>query len=243
MKGNRESASNERMLRVDLHSHTDRSPDAAIPPREIAERAAALGIDRIAVTDHGTVEGALEAREVAPERVIVGEEIRCACRTELIGLFLTEGIPQGLPFEEVVERIRDQGGVVYAPHPYAYAWRPLWRAGRALAAADVVEVFNARAFFPPWNRAAARAAESRGLAVAAGSDAHFPYELGRAYTHMPAFTGAESFLEAVQQASAIEVEMTWVGAHMRSAGLKLARQVTELRPVGPLLPRPRTAER
>src|SRR5690606_18231825 len=110
-------------LRIDLHAHTRFSPDATMSPRELVDRALDAGLDRIAVTDHGEIEGALEARAYAPAHVIVGEEIRCEGRTELIGLFLTERIPQGLPIEETVERIRAQGGLVYAPHPYAYARR------------------------------------------------------------------------------------------------------------------------
>src|SRR5690606_14345848 len=75
-------------LRVDLHAHTRFSPDAAMSPRELVDRALDAGVDRIAVTDHGEIEGALEARAYAPAHVIVGEEIRCEGKTELIGLFL-----------------------------------------------------------------------------------------------------------------------------------------------------------
>ena len=137
------------LLRIDLHAHTRFSLDAAMSPRELVDRALEAGIDRIAVTDHNEIEGALEARAYAPAHVIVGEEIRCEGNTELIGLFLTERIPPGLSVEETAERIRAQGGLVYAPHPYAYALRPRWHAARSLAVADIVEVFNSRGFFPP----------------------------------------------------------------------------------------------
>lgn len=217
-------------LRVDLHTHTIHSPDATIRPAELVRRSAEAGLHRIAVTDHGTIEGALEARELAPGRVIVGEEIRCRCGTELIGLFLSERIPMRLPVEEVVERIRDQRGIVYAPHPYAYAWRPWRRAARALGVADLVEGFNSRAFFPPWNRAARRSARRLGLPVGAGSDAHFLAEVGRAYTEMPAFTGPAEFLAAVRRGRPVGLSMTSPAAHLRSAGLKLVRRTAELAP-------------
>ena len=68
-------------LRVDLHSHTHHSLDAVPSPRELVERAGEAGLDRIAVTDHGEIDGALEARMLDPARVIIGEEIRCRCRT------------------------------------------------------------------------------------------------------------------------------------------------------------------
>lgn len=187
--------------RVDLHSHTAASRDGLTSPRALVRRAVRAGLDRIAVTDHGEIRGALAAREAeGGERVIVGEEIGCACGTELIGLFLGERIRPGLPIEEVAARIRGQGGVVYAPHPFAYRTRPDWHAARALAHADVAEAFNARAFLPAWNRRAAAEAAARGMPAAAGSDAHLPWEIGRAWTEMPPFADAAGLLIALRLA-------------------------------------------
>jgi predicted metal-dependent phosphoesterase TrpH len=211
------------MVRVDLHSHTKYSRDGHSSPESLVRAARAAGLDRIAVTDHGTIEGALRARDLDPDLVIVGEEIRCRCRTELIGLFLHEAVPQRLPLEETVSRIREQGGVIYAPHPYAYARRALTRARRALDAADVVEAVNARAFLPPWNRAATRAAEARGIPIAAGSDAHFAFEIGRAFAEMPAFDDAEGLLEALPGSRPIQRARSGPGLHVASFGLKCVR--------------------
>ncbi len=216
------------IFRVDLHTHTHHSLDATTPPAELVERAVAAGLDRLAVTDHGTIEGALEARELSPGRVIVGQEVRCRCGTELIGLFLTERIPERRPLEEVVERIRDQDGLVYAPHPYAYAWRPRRRARRALAVADLVEAFNGRAFLSHWNRRARAAAGRRGLPAAAGSDAHFPLEVGRAWTELPAFRDVEGFRRALPHARAVGRSTAGPTAHVASVGLKAVRWVGEL---------------
>jgi len=215
------------MYQVDLHSHTRYSADARTEPRELVERAREVGLDRIAVTDHGTIEGALVARDAAPELVIVGEEIRCHCRTELIGLFLRERVPQRLSLEETVERIRDQGGLVYAPHPYAYARQALRRAQRALTVADVVEAVNARAFLPLWNRAATRAAERRGIPAGAGSDAHFPFEIGRAYARMPAFHTAEEFREALRRVRPVRRGTSSPFLHLASLGLRCGRMARE----------------
>ena len=210
-------------IRVDLHTHTRHSPDASLSPAELVQRARDAGLDRIAVTDHGEIEGALEARELAPDLVIVGEEIRCAGWTELIGLFLSERIPMGLPLEEVVERIRDQDAVVYAPHPYAYPFRPGWHLRRAISVADVVEVFNARAFLSVWTRTADSAARARALPRAAGSDAHFPSEVGRAHTEMASFSSAFGFLAAVGGARPIGLGRTHPAVHLASMSLKAAR--------------------
>src|SRR5262245_23225637 len=136
-------------IRVDLHSHTWHSGDSLTSPAALVRRARAVGLDRIAVTDHGAIEGAFEARALDPELVIVGEEIKCACGTDVIGLFLSELIPVGQTLEATARQIHDQGGVVYAPHPYAYITRPRRRAADVLAVADVVEVFNSRASYKP----------------------------------------------------------------------------------------------
>jgi len=213
------------MLQVDLHSHTNRSQDGVTTPEELVERARAVGLDRIAVTDHGTIDGALRARETGGRLVIVGEEIRCRCRTELIGLFLTERIPMNLPMEAVIERIADQGGVIYAPHPFAYATRPCRRARLALSVADAVEVLNARAFLPWWNRAAARAAAEIGLPALAGSDAHFPFEIGRAFVRMPAFDDAAQFRRALPEAHPFLRDLSSPLLHVASMGVKCARVV------------------
>ncbi len=188
------------VLKVDLHAHTRHSLDSNTPVDGLIERAREVGLDRLAVTDHGEIDGALEARELDPELIIVGEEIRCRCGTELIGLFLRDRIPEGLGLEETAERIGDQGGVVYVPHPYAYLRGSSRRARRALAVADVVEVFNSRAFWPSWNRLALEEARSKGLPLGAGSDAHFPGEIGRAFTQIPEFRSAAQFREALPRA-------------------------------------------
>jgi predicted metal-dependent phosphoesterase TrpH len=167
-------------------------------PARLVRRARAAGLDRVAVTDHGAIAGALEAYSLDPELIIIGEEMRCANGAHMIGLFLEQRIPNGLSVKETAQRIRDQGGVVYAPHPYAYLVHPARRAESVLDVADVVEVFNARAFAPRWNPLAETAAAARALPRFAGTDGHFPWELGRAYTRLPAFADGQSFLSAAR---------------------------------------------
>jgi predicted metal-dependent phosphoesterase TrpH len=74
-----------------------------------------------------------------------------------------------------------------------------------LRVADVVEVFNSRAFAPAWNRRAAALAAEHGVPVSAGSDAHLPWEIGRAYLELPAFSDAGSFLQAVRDGTPVGV--------------------------------------
>lgn len=186
--------------RIDLHAHTRRSPDAWTAPAAFVRRAVAAGLDRIAVTDHGRIDGALEAAAIDPVRVIVGIEVRCREGVDLIGLFVSRPVADGLPVAAAAAEVRAQGGVVYAPHPYAYLSRAPERAAAILAVADVVEVFNARAFLPSWNRQAAAAAQAAGLPAFASSDAHFPWEIGRAWTSIAPFDGPAGFRAAAQTA-------------------------------------------
>lgn len=170
---------------------------------ELAERVAAERLDVVCVTDHHTLTGAYEAleREIGA-RVIVGEEIRTG-GGEIIGLFLTERVPYVLPLAEAVRRIRDQGGLVYAPHPLDPGRSSLGRERLeelcASGAADVVEVFNAKVRDQTWNTGAAEVAARYGVPGAAGSDAHDPYGVGAAYVEMPDFDGPRSFLTALAE--------------------------------------------
>jgi predicted metal-dependent phosphoesterase TrpH len=188
--------SERRMVRADFHSHTCYSHDGYQTPQELVTRAREVQLDRIAVTDHHTLEGALRARDLDPERIIVGEEITSRCGIDVIGLYLTKRIAPRLLLEQVVDEIRGQGGVVYLPHPFAYLVSARQRAQRAFPLADIVEVWNSRAFYPPWNRRAIELVRERGVPGAAGSDGHFGFELGRALTVLPRFADAASLKRA-----------------------------------------------
>ncbi|MGH7504452.1 MAG: PHP-associated domain-containing protein [Longimicrobiales bacterium] len=220
------------MIRIDLHAHTRYSPDSTMTPAELVERARGVGLDRIAVTDHNGMDGAFEAWSLDPQLVIRGEEVDCADGTDIIGLFMTEPIPRGLPVEEVAARIRDQGGVVYAPHPFAYVRRQMKRALQALQVADVVEVFNARAFVGAWNRRAARAAHALGLPAAASTDAHFAHEIGNAYTELPAFSSGPQLRESLRSARAVGVRTVHPFIHARSLTTEALRRAWWSSPLG-----------
>lgn len=188
---------------MDCHVHTVASGDATTTLDELAERVAACRIDVVCLTDHHHLAGTAErlSRAVGA-RVVPGEEIRTGSG-ELIGLFLTERVPYVLPAPEVVRRIRAQGGIVCAPHPYD----PLRSgAGAGLGAMceagliDAVEVFNAKTADPRHNLAALRTALARDLPGTVGSDAHDPEGVGAAYLEMPDFDGPAAFLAALREA-------------------------------------------
>ena len=143
------------LVRVDCHLHTVASGDAVTTLDELAERAARDGLDVVCVTDHNEISAAVGSRRDLGVRVIVGEEIRTP-DGDIIGLFLTERVPYVLPVAEVVARIRSQGGLVYAPHPFDEGRSSLGRVLPGLCAAgavDIVEVFNAKIDNPGTERA------------------------------------------------------------------------------------------
>jgi predicted metal-dependent phosphoesterase TrpH len=178
------------MQRLDLHNHTHRSYDARLTPSDYRRAHEAGLIDVVAITDHNTIAGALELRERASFPVIVGQEIDTA-DGELIGLFLTEPVPAGLPGLETAERIRGQGGLVYLQHPFYRLVRGRMRdavreelRGRGLI--DVVEAVNGGPLTGAANARALAWARACGLPHAAASDAHEPFAIGTCLQLVPA---------------------------------------------------------
>jgi predicted metal-dependent phosphoesterase TrpH len=188
-------------VRVDMHMHTMWSGDATTTPDELRAAVAESGLDVVCITDHGTVNGAVELASSLGCRVIVGEEVRTA-RGEIIGLFLSSRLPFGMKGPEAVRAIRDQGGLVYVPHPFDPMRHALAEDELAALAADgsldAIEVFNAKVSLPHLNRRALEFARAHGLAEGAGSDAHEPSALGAAYVEMPDFDGPASFLQSLR---------------------------------------------
>ena len=188
-------------MRIDFHCHTHYSRDALINFEPLLHRMDRRGIDKVVITDHNAVDGALEFRRRAPERFLVGEEIKTT-HGELLAFFVTELVPPGLSLQETIVRVHDQGGFVGASHPLD-RWRREAMGREALESIheqlDFVEVFNARAISPGDNRLARELAARWGLPGTAGSDAHSALEVGRAYVEMGCFEGREAFLDCLAQ--------------------------------------------
>jgi predicted metal-dependent phosphoesterase TrpH len=157
------------------------------------------GINCIAITDHGAIEGALKIKEIAPFPVIVGEEV-LTTRGEIMGMFLKELVPSGLSMEESIARIKEQGGLLCAQHPFDKFRKDALNAetmDKIAERIDLVEVFNARNPLLRSSRLAKNFALKHSLPGSAGSDAHAASEIGNAYVEMPEFKGQEDFLEAL----------------------------------------------
>ena len=173
--------------------------DCNTPLEKIISRCLELGINCIAIADHGTAEGALKMQKMAPFPVIVAEEILTP-HGEIMGMFLKETIPSGLSVEETIARIRAQGGLVNIPHPFETIRGSSLNSKLIEEIAeqiDLMEVLNSRSPFLANSAKAQAFAQKHGIAQSAGSDAHTLYEIGNAYVEMPEFNGKDEFLEAL----------------------------------------------
>jgi glycosyltransferase involved in cell wall biosynthesis len=193
-------------IHVDLHMHTDHSPDCATPVDTLLETAKKVGLGAIAITDHNEVSGALEARERANGiKVIVAEEVKTADQGEVIGLFIEEKIPRGMTLQETIAEIRRQGGLVYVPHPFdrMHAVPDYEHLLDVVEDIDAMEVFNPRVAFSAFNEEAARFAAKYRIVAGAGSDSHVAQGLGSVKIRMRDFDGPEEFLESLRDADIV----------------------------------------
>ncbi len=214
------------LWRVEFHCHTCYSPDCLVKPKSLVRHARDLGLDKIVVTDHNTVRGALIAREIDPDLVIVGEEILTTAG-EFIAFFVEEEVPKGLPPEEALARLREQGAVVAISHPLdTMRGSAMGRENtmRFIDQIDALEVFNARNHRAWMNEEAELLAREHNLGRFGGSDAHSLWELGRVITLLPPFHDAESLRMALREATYVGVTSpVWV--HGTSTLSKIVKRV------------------
>jgi Predicted metal-dependent phosphoesterases (PHP family) len=187
-------------VRVALHLHSDYSHDGQSSLEELIQRCAECGLDRIALTDHNTVEGAQALAEKAPALAIIGEEAKTR-EGEVIGLFITSRLPPFLPAQDVMDMIHGMGGLTYMPHPVD-RHRSHFNPERIVELADridIIETYNAWCE-PAANQAAARLAVDLGKVAATGSDAHAAHELGLSWMEIEDYKSPQDFLEKLRYA-------------------------------------------
>jgi predicted metal-dependent phosphoesterase TrpH len=204
--------------RADLHVHTCWSDGADWP--ETVVQAAAGRVDVLAITDHDEIRGALRGQEFAQEHpelgvdVIVGEEIS-TLNGHLLGLYLRERVPPGLPAAATIDLIHAQGGLAIAAHPF-HPYRGRARGHRSVGALipdlalDGIEVVNNAGlcswFYDAW--AALRNVEWL-LPVTAGSDAHDVWYLGSAVTRFPGRDAAALWRALAAGRTRAHVNWSW----------------------------------
>jgi len=189
------------LLKADLHIHSNYSFDCGNTLEGIVKSCLNTGINCIAISDHGTAQGALKMKNLAPFEVIIAEEILTPYG-EVMGMFLKETIPTNISIEEAISRIREQDGIVCIPHPFdKYNRCGLGKKvlEKFIQDIDVIEVFNARSPLP-WNSSQSLSfARHHNKAKSAGSDSHTLGEIGTTYIEMPEFKNRKDFLDALNK--------------------------------------------
>ena len=192
-------------MKADLHIHTHYSKGTKIKaeglssPGEIVRTAKKLGLGAVAITDHDEFRGAVEAGKIGKKlgiTVIKGEEVTAEGDKHVLGLGLSKRIEPGYTVEEAIEKIRGQGGIAIAPHPFDLAKKGI---REKAVKCDAVEVFNAINLDRFSNARARRFAEKKGIPMVAGSDAHCKEMLGYGITTIEADNNVDSILEAIRK--------------------------------------------
>ena len=190
----------EKWLKVEFHCHTAASMDSNNYLTRLLDAARQRGLDRLAITDHNTIRAALKAKKMAPELIIVGEEVRTR-QGELIAYYLSEEIPAGLEAWQTIEKLKEQKAFVSVPHPFdrqRSGW-DLHELESILSDLDGIEIFNSRCFDLSANQKAKEFAQKKDLAALVGSDAHSCFELGMATMQLPWFDNVEQLRQVVRQ--------------------------------------------
>lgn len=163
---------------IDFHIHTYHSYDSLMCPKKIITIAKSRGLNGVVISDHDTINGGLECAKINSDndfKIIVSSEIKTSVG-DITGLNLKEEITDR-NFSDVVQKIRNQGGLVLLVHPYH---------GHKLSeinfsSIDLIEGYNSRVS-AMLNQKAVELANSHNIPVIAGSDAHLYGEIGNART-------------------------------------------------------------
>lgn len=188
------------MFKVDLHTHSIHSPDGGIGSEQYKHALSTGLVDYVAVTDHNSISFAKELQASFGDRVVIGEEIMTSVG-EIIGLYLEEKIYPGLSPIDTIKLIKDQGGLVYIPHPLE-----TFRHGLQIDVLeqiqdhiDIVEIGNGRALLQSKYAQILVWSNLNHLIGAASSDAHGRLGLGRTYTSVTEIPTRDSLLHLLQK--------------------------------------------
>lgn len=172
-------------MKADLHLHTNFSFDAISSPKEVVNSAIEKGMDCICVTDHGEVNGAVEAMKFGFDKnilVIPGIEVLTKSG-DVLGINVKKIIPDGLSIEQTIEEIQKQGGIAVVPHPFNWPVGGFVGGRKKLLnlMIDAIEVFNSSMVFNFLNKRASTFSKIHNFSFTAGSDAHRADFIGRGY--------------------------------------------------------------
>jgi predicted metal-dependent phosphoesterase TrpH len=183
------------LLRLDMHVHTENSPDAHTRIRDLPQIIKSKDLDGVAITEHDH----FEPFKFDDVIVVPGVEISSA-EGHIIALGVREIIPSKLTADETIQRIHDQEGVAIVPHPYDPVCECV-KISNLRVRPDAVETMNADALsFRVSNYLARKDARKFNLPQVAGSDSHIPESIGDCYTEIDSSTRSlDDILSAIRE--------------------------------------------
>jgi glycosyltransferase involved in cell wall biosynthesis/predicted metal-dependent phosphoesterase TrpH len=207
----------ERVSRVDMHCHSTASqisklgvqraaglPECATPPEEVYALAKRRGMDFVTITDHDTIDGALQISD-RPD-VFVSEELTASFRGEptmQVHVLCYDITPEDHEWlqgnahdvELCAAYMYERDIACALAHPYYIVGAPLTARHRRRLA-ELFGVWETRngARAPELNRPAATYVATRDSIGIAGSDDHAGVDIGRTYTQAPTAATPQEFL-------------------------------------------------
>jgi hypothetical protein len=208
---------------ADTHIHTTFSDGLMTPEETVAYAAAHTALRVIAITDHGSAEGAFAARAYAQRftptlEVVTGQEVYTG-NGDVVGLFLNHTLPSFDTAAEAIAAIHTQGGLAIAVHPFSR-----WATGGNMKGVaqkifslpfDGVEVRNGFPANLVSNALTAWLNRSLGqnLPELGGSDSHVAFTVGQALTHFPGHSAAH-LRRAIEQGTVRAGGWLWTPASL-----------------------------
>jgi predicted metal-dependent phosphoesterase TrpH len=199
-------------LKVDFHTHTSDDPKDYIDfsSEQLIDRAAALGFDALAITNHHVVTFSPGLEKYAAEQgllLIPGVEMTLSNSHVVI---VNPDIDRDLKMDSLADLAgRDNSrSLVIAPHPYYPGFKCLRSKLEAnIAAFDTIEFsFFYNHFINP-NRKAVKAARKHNKPIIGSSDCHNIWQVGYTYSMVEADKNIPSIIAAVKRGK-VEVATT-----------------------------------
>ena len=188
--------------KADLHMHTHHSDGRPTVRALLDHVARRTRLQVIAITDHDTIEGSLQAQALQDRYdfdIIVGEEVSSR-EGHILALYITRCVPPGLSAAETISAIHEQGGLAIAAHPFITTWTigsqetTMQGVGALIGTLpfDGVEIDNSTPFLDWANLRARRfnRANQR-LAELGNSDGHIVEAIGKSFTCFPGASKAD----------------------------------------------------
>ena len=171
------------MIKLDLHIHSQYSEDGVGTPNEIMKLVQKKGLHGMAVTDHNSIKGSLEALKLKSKDFVIIPGLEISTQDgHLLALGVKENIPRELSAEETVEKILDKGGIPVVPHLFRrMSGIKREKLEPIRSKIPAIEVFNGCSL-PKTNIKTAEVAKELKLGGTGGSDAHDPLYAGYGYT-------------------------------------------------------------